>query len=691
MDSFVPTNADFMKIKVNFLLFFFYSLFATAQTFTSSNLPIVVIATDIDSNSGQPSEIPDDFRVGATMKIIFHPDGSRNFLSDQNTQEFLNYSGRITIETRGSSSQFLEKKPYGLTTVLDDNTTNNNVSLLNLPAENDWILNSLAFDDSLIRDYLSYSLARDMGDYAARGNYCEVVINGDYRGVYLFSEKIKIDSKRVNIVKLTTSDTQLPELSGGYITKCDKTTGNGPVAWSFTTNILNDVNFIHDSPSPQTVTPQQDNYIFNQFNALELMANEQNASIVNGYPALIDVPTFIDFMIMNELASNVDGYQLSTYFHKDRNGKLRAGPIWDFNLAYGLDVFGDRSQTNVWQFDNGDNVGATFWKNLFDNSVYRCYLKKRWQEVIAPNQPLNYNQITQKIDQLVTLLSEASLREHARWGTVPNIQSNCNQIKSWLLQRFIWLNQNIVTSSSCTFPQLPAIVISKINYNPQPSGPYTSNNLEFIELTNNSNSTVDLSGFYFKELGISFVFSNTTTLLPNSNLYLASNTAAFSSQYGFEPFGTFTRNLSNKSQLLSLANPFGTVFDTVEYFDSTPWPVAADGNGSYLSLINLNLDNALASSWTASNQSLSTTNFDIQNQIIVYPNPVTSLLNINCSSGVISGYELTDMLGRVIAQDSNLNKNRFSINVEDMATQQYLLKIIQEDGKVYFRKVIKNK
>ena len=59
----------------------------------------------------------------------------------------------------------------------------------------------------------------------------------------------------------------------------------------------------------------------------------------DGYPSVIDVPSFIDFMILNEFAANVDGYQFSTFFHKDRNGKLRAGPIWDFNLTYGNDLF----------------------------------------------------------------------------------------------------------------------------------------------------------------------------------------------------------------------------------------------------------------------------------------------------------------------------------------------------------------
>jgi hypothetical protein len=141
-----------------------------SQGLNSSNLPIVIINTD------NFVSIPYEPKVGATMKIISRPDGSRNFLADQDTPEFLNYSGRIAIEVRGSSSSILPKKPYGLETRLADNKTENNVSILGMPSENDWVLNALAFDASLLRDHLSYELSRDMGHYAARSRYCEVSI-----------------------------------------------------------------------------------------------------------------------------------------------------------------------------------------------------------------------------------------------------------------------------------------------------------------------------------------------------------------------------------------------------------------------------------------------------------------------------------------------------------------------------------
>ncbi|HSM48316.1 MAG TPA: CotH kinase family protein, partial [Draconibacterium sp.] len=399
-------------LLISFLVLF--ALMSNAQIITSSNLPIVIINTDINSNTGWPTEIPDEPKIGATMKIIFRSNGSRNYISDANNPEFLNYSGRIAIEKRGSSSQTLPKKPYGLTTLKEDNATNNNVSILGMPKENDWVLNSLAFDPSLIRNYLSYDLARSTGNYAARGEYCEVVINGDYKGLYIFMEKLKIDDERINIAKMTNADNTLPQLTGGYVTKADKTTGGDPVAWTMQ-SYSGTTSYLHDNPKPAEITSQQNNYIRGQFTILQNAVTAQNASIINGFPSVIDIPSFIDFMLINELASNADAYQYSTYFHKDRNGKLRAGPVWDFDLTYGNDLFHwgfNRSHYYVWQFDNGDNTGSRFWRDLYNNPTYKCYLSKRWQELISANSPLNYNVITERMDLLVSMISEAAAREN---------------------------------------------------------------------------------------------------------------------------------------------------------------------------------------------------------------------------------------------------------------------------------------
>ncbi len=207
------------QIFVNTILLLALSAHLSGQAFTDSNLPIVIITTD-----GGVS-IPDEPKVKATMKIIDRGPGQRSYVSDQNNTAYLNYNGRIGIEIRGSSSQESPKKCYGLTTRLADNVSNNNVSLLGMPQENDWILGGMVFDTAMVRDYFCYNLSRQMGNYASRAVYCEVIINNDYKGLYMLQEKLKSDDNRIDVTKIGVTDNTLPDLTGGYITKADKRTG----------------------------------------------------------------------------------------------------------------------------------------------------------------------------------------------------------------------------------------------------------------------------------------------------------------------------------------------------------------------------------------------------------------------------------------------------------------------------------
>ncbi|MDO8951491.1 MAG: CotH kinase family protein [Draconibacterium sp.] len=672
-----------MRLFLLISLLVLFALISDAQILTGSNLPIVIINTDINPNTGRPIEIPDEPKIGATMKIIFRPDGSRNYLSDANNPEYLNYSGRIAIEKRGSSSQTLPKKAYGLTTLKEDNATNNNVSILGMPKENDWVLNSLAFDPSLIRNYLSYDLSRSTGNYAARGEYCEVVINGDYKGLYIFMEKLKIDDNRINIVKMNITDNTLPELSGGYVTKADKTTGGDPVAWSMQSYSAT-TNYLHDSPKPNEITTQQNNYIRDQFISLQNAATAQNASITNGFPSIIDVPSFIDYILISELASNADSYQFSTYFHKDRNGKLRAGPVWDYDLTYGNDLFHwrlDRSHTNVWQFDNGDNTGSRFWKDLYNNPTFKCYLTKRWKELTAPNGALNYFVVAEKMDQISKLISEAMVRENNRWGTIPNQSGEITKMKEWLQARINWINTRLTSFTDCSNPVLPALVISKINYNPVPVNKFKSEELEFIEITNMGNQSVNLTGIYLRELGVSYQFPANSTIGAGKKIFLSGNESAFKQFYGTVPFGNFTRNLSDKSEKIVLADAFGNVIDSVRYMNNSPWPVEADGGGYFLYLTNLNSDNSLAANWSISaNLSVGINDIHVETVVNVYPNPAQSEITVEGNQHIFNSFEIFDLNGRKMRAQNEINKNRFTIDVEKLLPGIYILKLGSTNG-----------
>jgi spore coat protein CotH len=649
-------------------------LLSLAQILTDSNLPIVVINTDGGVT------IPDEPKVLATMKIIWHQDGSRNYLTDVNNPEFLNYDGRIGIERRGSSSQNnFQKKPYGLTTLQSDDVTNNNVSILGMPKENDWVLNSLAYDQTGMRDFLSYELSERLGQYASRRVYCEVVVNGDYKGLYVFMEKIKVDDNRVNIEKMDATCNSHPEVTGGYITKSDKTTGGDPVAWQMQETGSGGwwpsyVDFIHHYPKPENVTSAQNNYIKNVFLSLSSVAASHNTSVTNGIPSIIDIPSFVDFMIIAEFASNVDVYTLSTFYHKDRKGKLRAGPVWDYNLAYGFDAFGNRSRTDVWQFNNEDNNGPKYLKDMFDTPMYRCYLAKRWFEVTAAGMPLNYNEVCNRMDEIDALITEAVARDNQRWSNMTQHAAKVQAMKTWIQQRIDWLNANIGSYDNCDDVDLPPLVISKIHYHPADvDSILNGNKLEFIQIDNNGDADVDLTGIYLRELGITYRFPNGSHLAAHEALVLCSDSLSYEQYYHHTPFGEYQRKLSNKSENIVLADAWGNVIDEVWYADSAPWPTEPDGGGAYLQLIDLDLDNSLAENWTYRYP------FDdiaevLENGVAVYPNPSHGALHIVSDKEIIS-VEVVDLSGRTI---EFFNSN--TIDISHLNNGLYILRISTLDN-----------
>jgi hypothetical protein len=684
MTIFTLNEKKIIRTVIFFIVFLLFQTTTKAQVFTESNLPIVII------NSDNAQEIPDEPSIFGDMKVIYKGEGIQNYVSDQFNPLFLNYNGRIEIQIRGSSSQILPKKQYAFSTKLADNVTNNNVVLLGMPSENDWILNGLAFDSSLIRDYLSYNISRNMGNYATRTQYCEVVINGQYMGLYLLQEKIKADSNRVNVLKITTAQNTLPLLSGGYITKCDKTTGGDPVAWQFSTNIVGDfTDFIHELPKPYEVTTAQDLYIHNIFIKLANTTSADNTAVLNGYPSVIDIPSFIDFMLSNELASNADGYELSTFFHKDRNAKLRAGPIWDFNLTYGNDLFFwgyDRSHPNVWQFNNGDNVGAKFWKDLFDNPLFKCYLSKRWHEITQVNQPMHLLTLNTFIDNTVNYISQAQIRDYQKWGTIVDFSAEIAFIKTFLNARTIWMNANIGSYVSCSNVTVPELVITKISYNPSTNAVFPiSNDQEFIAIKNTGTQGASLNGIYFRGTGFVYQFPFNQTIAANATIYLASKATTFLSKYGFLPFGEFTRNLSNNNQDLVLADAFGNNIDKVHYYDSAPWP-NADGNGSFLQLIDTALDNNLGSSWIASSSTLATATFSEGDFFSISPNPAANFIRFNANISIDS-IEIFDVNGRKI-QFIVANLSDVEIDISAFKSGVYFVKVFCE-GKSFTKKFIK--
>jgi hypothetical protein len=392
-------------------------------------------------------------------------------------------------------------------------------------------------------------------------------------------------------------------------------------------------------------------------------------------------------MMIAEFSSNVDVYSLSTFFHKDRCGKLRAGPVWDYNLAFGYDAFGDRSKYNVWQFNNSDNNGPKFWKDLFDTDLFRCYLAKRWFELTEPGQPLNYERVCSRIDEIDLLIAEAIVRDNQRWNQMSQHAQYVNDMKTWLQQRIDWLNDHIGSSQGCSDVDVPPLVISKIHYHPQDWWSIDGDHLEFIEITNNGDAEVDLTGIYFRELGLTYQFPDGAHLDGRQAVVICSDSLIFSEYYQITPFGQYMRKLDNKSENLVLVDAWGNIIDQVKYSDSEPWPTEADGNGPYLQLKDLDLDNSLAENWTTGNDLTGLNEFADNQGFTIYPNPTSGRIHIALEENA-THCQIMDLMGNILLETTP-SSPVFDLDLGEWPSGMYLVKVQMSDGKVSWKKVVK--
>ncbi len=432
---------------------------AGSLNFTSSNLPIVSI------NTGGVA-IPDYPRIPAHMGIIYNGPGIRNYMNNP----FNNYNNNIAIELRGSSSQSFPQKSYGFVTYDTSGLVQNDTMLLGFPAEHDWILYAPYDDKTCMRDVLTYDIGNKTGHYCTRTKFCELMLNGQYQGIYVLMEKIKRDANRVHVSKMDSTDVAGDSLTGGYIIKIDKTTGSATGGWNsnYVSNPTSHNIYIQYDYPGSSIMQAQKTYIQQYVDSFETALsgpNFQDPTI--GYRKYITESTFIDYFIVNEISKNVDGYRLSSYFHKDRyskGGKLKAGPLWDFNLAFWNANYcnGDLSTGWAYQFNNvcgSDGYQIPFWWDKFmQDTMYVKELRCRWNELRQTI--LSIPTLNNYIDSTAAYLGEAEVRHFTKWPIIgvytwPNpspiptsYAGEITAMKNWIAARLAWMDANL--PGTCT-------------------------------------------------------------------------------------------------------------------------------------------------------------------------------------------------------------------------------------------------
>ena len=578
--------------------------FCLAQVdLTSSNLPIVIIDTGNET-------IPDEPKIHAWLGIIDNGPGEINYITDP----FNDYDGHIGIEVRGSSSQWFPKKNYGFET-RDASGDNLNVSLLGMPEENDWILHGPYSDKSLIRNVLIYKIAAEMGWYASRVKFCEVVLNDDYRGVYVLMEKIKRDGSRVDIEKLDPDETGDDDITGGYIIKVDKIEGDETDGWYSTFPPLpgswQSIYYQFHYPDEDDINPFQRGYIQDYIYQFEsTMDGADIADPETGYPAYLDVPSAIDFMILNELSKNVDGYRLSSFLYKDAEedgGAMVTGPIWDFNLAFGNADYCDGSTIEGWELDfpcSDDGFQNPFWwRKLFEDPLFQDALSSRWSELRSGL--LSHASITSLVDSLTNHLGEAIDRNFDRWPVLNeyiwpnnyvggNYENEIDYLLNWSSDRFLWMD------SQLSYSPVLQPVINEISYQSNED----VNAGDWIEIYNHTQSPYSLFGWELRDSSNRHYFTivEDITLPPAGFLVICRDTTSFTACFPEvdHRIGNLDFGLGGMSDQVRLYTPQGLLADAVTYTYDNPWPVLPGGTEYSLELVSPYYDNSLASSWRSS-------------------------------------------------------------------------------------------
>lgn len=353
-----------------------------------------------------------------------------------------NVSG--TIRGRGNSTWLWDKKPYKIK--LDEKE-----SLLGLDDNRDWILLANFADKSLIRNTLAYEMGRVLDDlvWSPHSYPVDLFVNGEYRGVYALGEHMEVANGRVDIEEGSADpDTDYLLEIGGMAPTGDV---NGVHYFHTDGRLVRFATF--KSPDFETITDAQKTFITDYFQKAE-------DAIKKGedYEEYIDVDSFVDWIILHELSYNLDScFRRSCFLVKEKGGKIRMGPVWDFDLA-----FGNFSRDNK-NYDNWVTIGSNeedayvqynWCTYLLQDEEFCDRLAKRWDEV--RDRLLTVAEET--IDTYGALLNGGSQQENFAvwkiWGTRAGYQSKwcmaantyekqLQYLKDFLQKRAAWMDKAI--------------------------------------------------------------------------------------------------------------------------------------------------------------------------------------------------------------------------------------------------------
>ncbi len=421
-----------------------------------SHLPLVVIDTRGQEIPGQVTGKWDRFGQSLYTKAA---DGDSVIAGDFSVifnEERNNHLGDVPdiktdceLRIRGNSSRHFPKKSYAIKLVEKDGT-GKKVPVMGMGAHQDWVLNGPILDKSLVRNYMWYNISGEIMDYAPNARFCEVVVDGQYEGLYLMVESVTGgEDCRLNL----TANVKNAQLTG-YLLRYDRPTEADLETvrdiYTYSERMFQTPQDIAIRyPGQAKLTEEMAKHIELDYSAFEkALFSFDYDSDKYGYEQWIDVDSFVDYCVINEFTKNLDAGSYSTYIYKEVGGKFKLC-VWDFNnscdnyLEEAVGPGGFFINERAWYF------------MLMKDERFVKRVQRRYQELRKSF--LSQEYLTGYIDETLKFLGPAVERNNERWeaeikgwgGLIPeerNLHSHeeaVEQLKGWLVARGEWLDENV--------------------------------------------------------------------------------------------------------------------------------------------------------------------------------------------------------------------------------------------------------
>ena len=419
-----------------------------------THLPLVIIDTQGKEIPGAPVGSEEDGNdtftltedgdtmLQAGLKIVDHQDAN-NHPDDEATLE-----SRMDIRVRGNSSRYFDKKSYLIRLTDDSGEKKRTESVMGMDAYDEWVLYGPYLDKSLIRNYMWYNIAGEIMDYAPNVRFCEVVLNGEYQGLYLMVESI--NSSGEARLKLSEPEENAAQVS--YVLRLDRGSSN-PLKniqtfsqYAYRTVQAMDIVY----PRTGELTEERIDYISKDFSDFEksLYSYDYDTGQYK-WQNWADADSFIDYFLINEFTCNYDAGSLSTYIYKDVRGKYKLC-IWDFNSA--CDNYQESQTTpqrfemqhTIWYFmmsKDEDFVEPLIarYHNLRETYFSDAYLEDYIDETVAylgPAIERNFEVWGYTLEEDLIEPAERNPRSH---------EEAVQQIKDFCRERGAWMDAHIET------------------------------------------------------------------------------------------------------------------------------------------------------------------------------------------------------------------------------------------------------